>query len=60
MSIEARAISTTQVRDAVDGLERLKETLEVLRHPITRKIQELHGDAIDKAILAIKIAYGLN
>lgn len=60
MEGKAKAISTAQVQDAVDGLERLKETLEVLRHPVTSKIQELHGDSIDKAILAIKIAYGLD
>lgn len=60
MNQKASAISTAQVQAAVDGLERLKETLEVLRHPVVGKIKELHEDDVDKAILAIKTAYGLN
>ena len=60
MSENVKAISTAQIRSAVEGLEHLKDTLIVYNHPITKKMLELHEGNIDNAILAIKIAYGLN
>ena len=54
--MEARTIST-RIKDAAEGLERLKETLEVLRHPLTRDIKEMHGNDIDMAIDIMNNSY---
>jgi len=54
--MEARTI-IRQIKDAVEGLERLKETLEVLRHPLTGRIKEMHGNDIDIAIDIMNNSY---
>lgn len=57
--MSARAMRTTQIENAIEGLKRLQLILDSLQSPVADKIKKLCEDDINNAIVALEIIGGI-